>query len=188
MSEWCRRQGYFFSAITLEKGKLHTSWQKLDVLLAAAQPEDTNIWIDTDIFILDLDRDISAWFPQNAISFSSDRSGLCAGFFIFQGGWPITFLEFVRWCGPTHTGSHPHYEQDTIKALTRMDSIRERVRLIPTTIVANQESESCPANLAWAYHAWSSNWWPNVESELAKVTASLRLDSRPAGPVCPPAA
>lgn len=162
ISAWCQAFGYTFTPITFERDcDRHPSWKKLEIMEAAGE-DSVSIWMDADIFVRDLAQDISMWFPKDGIAFSSDLKGICAGFFVMRGAWALAFLRFVRWCGPVCANnlySLSFHEQDTMKTLiASIDSIRAKVTSIPTSVVTNFEHSACPASMAWAYHAWASNW------------------------------
>jgi hypothetical protein len=164
LKAWAEHIGAQFTFVPLPGAGLETSWAKLNVILGRTTAEDTAIWADTDVLVVNPAHDPAKWLPNDGLAFSGDAWGICAGFFACQGLWARRLVETVKWLGQS-VRQPVRFEQDTFKVLAEnFPGVKRRFRQIPESVV------SCPGSGfhkdALGFHAWTSSWGDRFDQKV----------------------
>jgi hypothetical protein len=139
----------------MPKPDAHPSWNKIAVLenvMAACDEKDWILWLDADVLILDYSRKLESLIDDSkSILFSTDKEGLCMGFFLVRNTARIRAFLAGLW--QFYTESWP-WEQTAVKKLLGADSaFGWDVGFISESIVQNPHSLFSPD--AFAMHYWA---------------------------------
>ena len=171
---YCAKHGYTYVRYReLLDNSLIPTWNKLLAVIKELPDFDLVLWLDADALIVNPEQrieDIIAPYPaERDMLFSSDDMGLCAGvFFARNTPWTIEFLRSVLMLGELPDCGHLH-EQKTIRSLyEQYPKVRERISLIPDSVIHYPYSEFNPQ--AFIMHYWAiSNPFEHAENNLRNI-------------------
>jgi hypothetical protein len=142
-----------------------TSWLKIAVireeLRRMGNAPGWVVWMDSDIAVVDESFRIESLLAENReILFSKDLHGICLGVIALRNTEWTRYLVDALWLlGPVDVrrrpliAAHERYEQNAMKVLmTYFPYVRERVGLIPESMVINRQS--CYSATAGLFHLW----------------------------------
>lgn len=173
-STYCETHGYTYIRYReLIDPNLIATWNKLIAVQRELSKFDWILWLDADALIVNPKHrieDVIAPFEQGKeMLFSSDIQGLCAGvFFAKNTPWVREFLSAALVLGETPDCGHLH-EQQTIKSLYQIfPNVRDRIALIPDSVIHYPHSEFNPN--AFILHYWAiSNPFEHTEANMRNI-------------------
>lgn len=150
--------------------------------------EDYIVWIDIDIYIVNLKYKIEDLITTGDFYISSDNNGICSGFIILKRTeWNIKLFEFLNFVGKTNENvdliscnkfggflfkNGTHYDQDSFKVIFNyFEQFNNKIQLINEEIIQNPETVS--NKTPFAYHFWGM--WNRREEVLKKIKESYSL-------------
>lgn len=171
---YCATHGYTYIRYReLIDPTLIPTWNKLVAVLKELPRFDLVLWLDADALIVNPDHRIedvlAAHTGDKDMFFSSDDQGLCAGvFFARNTPWVIDFLRGVLAIGELLDCGHLH-EQKTIRTLfEQYPKVRDKIALIPDSVIHYPYSEFNPT--AFIMHYWAiSNPFENAEINMRNI-------------------
>jgi hypothetical protein len=168
MKLYCEKNNYQFK---IYEENFLTSQVKPKFILDALQNAyaDYIVWIDADIFILDLNFKLETLIDIKEMYFSYDHNGICAGFIIIKKcDFCIKFFETINFLDETYNDSDlipkrnyggflskngKHFDQNTIKVvLDFFKKFENKIGIISENIIQN--SESLFYDKPFAFHFW----------------------------------
>lgn len=183
MQLYCNKNNYLFK---IYEEKFLTSQVKPKFIIDSLKntSADFVVWMDADIFILDIDFKLESLINDKDIYFSYDHNGICAGFMIIRNSdFCLKFFETIQFLDETYDNSDlvsenifggflskngKHFDQNTIKVvLNFFKKFENKISTISENIIQNPESVFY--NKPFAFHFWCI--WDHSE----KVTKIINI-------------
>lgn len=133
---------------------------------------DYIVWVDSDIFIINMEFQLKTIIDNNELKISSDNMGICSGAMILKNSaWVKQCLTTLLFLGETSldtdlitnksTGwfvkQQARHDQNGFKILSHyFESFKSKISLIPESIIQNPASTFNKD--AFAFHFWSYGW------------------------------
>jgi len=149
----------------------HIQTKKLDYIYNKLTTSDCDflVWVDLDIYLLNIDYKIEDIINNKDLYFSQDNNGICSGFMIIKrNDFNLQLFKSLSFFGMVDTSmdienktifggflhkNGNHYEQNTIKVvLNYFASLKNKVSMIDENIIQNPESLFYQN--AFAFHFW----------------------------------
>jgi hypothetical protein len=149
----------------------HIQTKKLEYIYDKLITSDCDflVWIDLDVYLLNLDFRVENIINDKDLYFSQDNNGICTGFMIVKkSDFNIELFRSLSFFGMVNTSmdietksifggflhkNGNHYDQNTIKVVLNYFNIfKDKVTLIDENIIQNPESSFFET--AFAFHFW----------------------------------
>lgn len=172
--QYCEKFGYTYICYRERiNPALIPTWNKLIAVRENLARFDWVFWLDADALIVNptqrIEDIVAPYESGKDMLFSSDDCGLCAGvFFAKNTPWTDRFLESVLLLGELPDCEHL-YEQKTIRTLYSLfPSVRERIGLIPPSVIQFPYAEH--NSQAFVHHYWAiSQRFEQVEIKMRDI-------------------
>jgi hypothetical protein len=173
-STYCDAHGYTYVRYRdlIDPHRIAT-WNKLIAVQRELSAFEWVLWLDADALIVNRKHKIEDVITQyeggKEMLFSSDNQGLCAGVFLAKNTeWVHTFLSAILLLGELPDCGHL-YEQKTISSLYQLfPNVRERIGLIPDSVIQYPYSEF--NRNAFIMHYWAiSNPFERAEVNMRNI-------------------